>query len=551
MKTKKTILLINGPNLDRLGQREPTHYGQFTLQDVEHAFIEKAAELGVKVTCFQSNHEGDLIKAIHEAAETADGIVINAGAYTHYSYALLDALLLTGIPTVEVHISDIHKRELFRRHSVIQPACVDQICGRGLDSYLVGLEKLVNEHLLVPAGTTPEPVAADMPTLRTDITEIDTQIIQLFNERMRISEKIAAEKAVSGSLIYDADREAHVSENARNLAEPAVKDAAESLMRSIMRLSRKHQYDLLLPQLRHQTATAVLPPHADGTLHFIQNVSYGGAIGSYSEKAAKALFPNAEHHPAWSFSDACEEVMNDQTDAVVLPMANTSGGPVETVYRLLQQNMFIARYIDLAVEHRLAVLPGTAINKVKTVLSHPQALAQCSAMIKEKHWQTQPIENTAYAPQEILRRRDPTVAAICSDEAAAQHGLTVLPDSICNTDCNRTRFIAVTKKLVVTADATRLGIIVHLPHKTGGLSSALEVIADRGLNLAAISAQPVADKPWEYAFFVDIVAPALDPGAMSAICQLSYELPRLQIIGWYGETVSPKETPPFTLQKNS
>ena len=537
MNTPKNILLINGPNLDMLGHREPTHYGQFTLRDVEQAFTQKATELGVEATCFQSNHEGDLIKAIHGAAKTADGIVINAGAYTHYSYALLDALLLAGIPTMEVHISDIHKREPFRRHSVIRAACVDQICGLGLDSYLVGLEKLINEHLLLPADATPKPTVADMSALRTSITEIDAQIVQLFNERMSISEKVAAEKAVSGSLIYDADRETQVSEFARNLAAPAVKNAAESLMRTIMRLSRKRQYDLLLPQLRHQTATAVLPPHADGTLDFVQKVSYGGAIGSYSEKAAKTLFPYAEHHPAWSFADASDAVMNGNTDAVVLPMANTSGGPVETVYRLLQQNMFIARYVDLAVEHRLAVLPGTSINQVKTVLSHPQALAQCSAIIKEQSWQAMPVENTAYAPQEVLSRKDATVAAICSDEAAAQHGLTVLPDSICNTNCNRTRFIAVTKKLIVTADAKRLGIIMNLPHKTGALSAALEVISDRGLNLAAISSQPVADKPWEYAFFVDIIAPALDPIAMSAICQLSYELPRLQIIGWYGETV--------------
>lgn len=535
----KNILLINGPNLDMLGHREPTHYGRFTLQDVERAFIQKATELGVEATCFQSNHEGDLIKAIHKAAKTVDGIVINAGAYTHYSYALLDALLLAEVPTMEVHISDIHKREPFRRHSVIRAACVDQVCGLGLDSYLVGLEKLIKEHLLMPATDKPKPNVANMTTLRTAITEIDAQIIQLFNERMEVSEKVAAEKAISGSLIYDANRETQISDFARSLAAPSIKNSAESLMRTIMRLSRKRQYDLLLPQLRHQTATAVLPPQADGSLNFVQKVSYGGSTGSYSEKAAKTLFPNAEHHPAWSFADACDAVMNDQTDAVVLPMANTSGGPVETVYRLLQQNMFIARYVDLPVEHRLAVLPGTTFDQVQTVLSHPQALAQCSAIIKAKHWQAMPVENTAYAPKEVLSRKDPTVAAICSDDAATQHGLTVLPETICDTNCNRTRFIAVTKKLVVTADATRLGIIMNLPHKTGALSAALEVISDRGLNLAAISSQPVADKPWEYAFFVDIIANALDPIAMSAICQLSYELPRLQIIGWYGETVAP------------
>lgn len=540
----RTVLLINGPNLDMLGKRDPSQYGNFTLKDVEKAFTKKAASLKVKAKCFQSNCEGDLVEAIHESLKYAAGIVINAGAYTHYSYALLDALLLTKLPVMEVHISDIHKRETFRGISVIQDACVGQVCGLGMDSYLVGLEKLVKEHLGANPAPKPAPASPNgMEGLRTGINEIDTQLVQLFNRRMQISEKVAAEKATSGSLVYDATREARVSELARSIADPAVKSAAESLMRTVMRLSRERQYEILLPQLRNQTATAVLPLSADGSLDFVRKVSYGGTVGSYSEKAAKSLFTNAGHFPAWSFSEACSEVMNGKADAVVLPMANTSGGPVDTVYRLLQQHMFIARYIDMPVAHRLAVLPGTPIDAVKTVISHPQALAQCSNIIKVRQWHTVPVENTAYAPHEVVRKGDKSVAAICSDDAAEQNGLEILPDTVCDTNCNKTRFIAVTKQLVVTPDASRLGIIMNLPHRIGSLSAALEVLSDKGLNLAAISSQPVADKPWEYAFFVDIVASALDPVAMSAICQLSYELPRLQIIGWYGESVAEEAAP--------
>ncbi|HOF19114.1 MAG TPA: prephenate dehydratase domain-containing protein [Phycisphaerae bacterium] len=145
---------------------------------------------------------------------------------------------------------------------------------------------------------------------------------------MELSEKVAAEKAVSGSLVYDASREAKVSERARAMAAPGHQSAAESLMRTVMRLSRERQYELLLPQLRHQTATAVLPARPDGSLDFVRKVSFGGTAGSYSEKAAKALFPNAEHVAAWSFAEACNQVLDGRMDAVVLPMANTSGGPV-------------------------------------------------------------------------------------------------------------------------------------------------------------------------------------------------------------------------------
>jgi 3-dehydroquinate dehydratase-2 len=144
---KPVVLLVNGPNLDMLGKRDPAQYGTFTLADVEKAFAAKCAELGVEPRFFQSGCEGELCHAIHGAMGYAAGIVINAGAYTHYSYALLDALLLAKVPAMEVHISDIRSREPFRRISVIRPACVGQVVGLGLDSYLVGLERLVRGHV--------------------------------------------------------------------------------------------------------------------------------------------------------------------------------------------------------------------------------------------------------------------------------------------------------------------------------------------------------------------------------------------------------------------
>ncbi len=150
-RKKPAVLLVNGPNLDMLGRRDPKHYGTFTLADVEKAFAAKARELGVEARFFQSGCEGEICHAIHDAMNWAAGIVINAGAYTHYSYAILDALELCGLPAVEVHISDIRKREPFRRVSVIRPACVDQVAGLGLASYTEGLERLVRDHLPRPA----------------------------------------------------------------------------------------------------------------------------------------------------------------------------------------------------------------------------------------------------------------------------------------------------------------------------------------------------------------------------------------------------------------
>ncbi len=142
------VLLMNGPNLNLLGVREPEVYGSTTLADIEEMFCAYAAEQGVdQVDCFQSNHEGVLIDKIHESVGTYDGIVYNPGAHTHYSYAIHDAITSVTTPVVEIHISDISKRkEEFRHHSVLADACIGQVKGLGAQGYLRALDMLM-EHL--------------------------------------------------------------------------------------------------------------------------------------------------------------------------------------------------------------------------------------------------------------------------------------------------------------------------------------------------------------------------------------------------------------------
>ena len=137
------ILVINGPNLNMLGIREPEIYGKATYADLCSLIEAHAEKLGVSVTLYQSNHEGDLVDAIQQAYGKQDGIVINPGAYTHTSVALLDALKAVGIPAVEVHISDPDAREEFRHISYIRSACVKTVCGHGLNGYLEAIDYLL------------------------------------------------------------------------------------------------------------------------------------------------------------------------------------------------------------------------------------------------------------------------------------------------------------------------------------------------------------------------------------------------------------------------
>lgn len=140
------IFILNGPNLNLLGEREPAVYGHTTLADIEHACRQRAEALGASTDFRQSNAEGELIDWIHQARRDADALIINAGAYTHTSIAIMDALLALTIPVIEVHLSNIFRRESFRHHSYISQAATGLICGLGAKGYELAIEAAVSAH---------------------------------------------------------------------------------------------------------------------------------------------------------------------------------------------------------------------------------------------------------------------------------------------------------------------------------------------------------------------------------------------------------------------
>lgn len=377
---------------------------------------------------------------------------------------------------------------------------------------------------------------AGLAELRLQINELDRQILELFDRRMAIARSVARQKARSGAEVYDAHREEEVVTAAvGHLQNKEDNLRAETLLRSLMRLSRGAQYDLLSRhdetfrlgnQIRQASADHPEPA----------KVVFQGNQASYSARAARLLYPAVESLGADTFAEACRLVVAGDADVAVLPLENTTAGTVDDVYDLLLQNdLYIWRSVSLPVRHRLLARPGVQLQDIRQVISHPQALAQCSDMIRRQGWHVQESLNTAFAADFVARSDDPTLAAIASDEAAKNSGLAILLPDICNHPDNQTRFIAVGRTLTVSPQAGRLSMVLRLPHRSGSLVSTLAIFSDRGLNLSKIQSRPDAAHPWTYLFYLDVDCLAGDHQALAALYHLSREMPYFRLLGWYLE----------------
>lgn len=290
------LLLLDGPNMNLLGLRDPAQYGHWTLADVEDETRKAAMGRGYRLDAFQTNHEGRLVELIQEARLRYDGILLNAAALTHYSIAVRDAIEASPLPVIEVHMSDIKKRESFRRLSVIEPVCLKQISGLGLKSYLVALDHLCDflENKAQTPGedlaARPEPDTFDLQELRHQISLIDETMLDQFARRTQIVRQVSDYKKAHQLPVLDLEREAAVAALARARFPSTDGMRAESLMKSVMRLSREAQYDDLDLSDPQWVLGSMIRSAPTGTGP-IRKVVCQGSPGAYSMAAGERLFP--------------------------------------------------------------------------------------------------------------------------------------------------------------------------------------------------------------------------------------------------------------------
>jgi chorismate mutase / prephenate dehydratase len=376
----------------------------------------------------------------------------------------------------------------------------------------------------------------EIASVRQAIGQIDRELMELYTRRMALSRQMAGCKARNGAAVFDPQQEDEVVRRALSRIEPADAIRADILLRSLMRLSRGVQYDFLLAD-DNQFDLGNQIKEAPRSLPVLQLVAYQGKAGSYAAQASQRLFPDVPARSAATWEEACLLVQNGQADLAVLPLENSTVGTVDDVYDLLlQYDLYIWRALAMPIRHRLLGLAGSSFAGIRTVISHPQALAQCSDLIRRQGWNVQESMNTAFAAETVANSGDPHLAAIASEEAAAAYGLTMFQGNICNSRENQTRFIAVGRTLCVTPDADRVSLVLRLPHRSGSLAATLAVIGDRGLNLNKIQSRPDLDNPWSYLFYLDFESSLrqLQP-MLATLYQLSREMPMLRFLGWYYE----------------
>ncbi len=364
--------------------------------------------------------------------------------------------------------------------------------------------------------------------LRIKIDEIDLKIKELFLQRMKVAEEVAECKSRTGDKILKPEREEEVIERLTAGLDDEKKLSYTSFQKKVMEVSRTFQYRRLL-ELGAGFAPEFLEEEPA-----VKAVCYQGLPGSYSELAAGNLFPDAGYCSVETFEDVFLAIGGGKAQAGVVPLENTTAGSVYEVYDLLMKHDLFINYCEIVkVDHCLAAIRGAVLENIKEVYSHPQAIAQSAEFLRQRGITAKEISNTAVAAKYVAESGDKSKGAVCSKEAAERYDLEVILEGINHNKENATKFVAVSKHLIVKENHDRIAIVFACPHRSGSLAGVLGIFGDYGVNLTEIHSRPDGKNPWSYLFYVDFTGNLRDNRIRALFYQLYEELPFVKIIGSY------------------
>lgn len=374
----------------------------------------------------------------------------------------------------------------------------------------------------------------DLGEIRKEIDGIDKQLVELFEQRMKLTKEVAEYKIQTGKKVLDTDRERAKLEAVTSLVKNKENiHAIDDLFSQIMANSRKGQYQLLeaMGQTLRQPYEAIDEIKKDGV-----KIVYQGIPGAYTQEAACNFFgEDSDNYGVPTWRDVMEDVKSGKADYGVLPIENSTTGSVVGVYDLLQEyNNYIIAETYVNIDHVLVGLPSADINNVTTVYSHPQGIMQCDRFLNtHKEWQRIHQANTAMAAKMLLSENDKTHVAISSKKAAKIYGLEVLKTGIADLSNNTTKFVIITNSRKFLKNANKTSIVFETANEAGTLYNLLSHIIYNGLNMYKIESRPSESKQWDYKFFVDFEGNIDDPRVMNALRGIEEEAKSIKLLGNY------------------
>ena len=376
----------------------------------------------------------------------------------------------------------------------------------------------------------------ELSEIREKIDAVDDQLLDLFLQRMDLSEEVAAYKNEHHLPILNKERERAIL--AKVTERSGEKERyAYHLFSTLFELARSRQAELIDAPTR--VGAQIKAALADMNEVFPQTglVACQGVEGANSQVACDRLLPRGNIVYVKTFQAVVSAVESGLCKFGVLPIENSSNGSVRAVYELLQDhNLTIVRSTRLCIRHELLALPGVKMEDITEIYSHEQAIGQCSKFLNSLNGvRVIPCDNTAAAAKMVAERGDRHVAAISSHPCAALYGLETVSDEIQDSDNNYTRFICVTKDPVIYAGASRISLIIACDNKPGALYEILSKLAALGINMTKLESCPVTGRNFEFIFFLELEASVQAPGVLPMLEELERSCEGFHFLGNYAE----------------
>ena len=377
----------------------------------------------------------------------------------------------------------------------------------------------------------------DIQELRKQINEIDAALVRNFENRMHVALEIAKYKKENHLPVFDPAREREVLNRQVNAVEEDMGMYVKLLYNTLFDLSRSYQqcYMTQKTELTNHIAQAIAKTPKLFPRQAV--VACQGVEGAYSQQACDKLFALPSIMYFKRFEGVFQAVESGLCKYGVLPIENSSYGSVTEVYDLMRKHRFsIVRGVRIKIDHRLLAKPGTKPENIREILSHEQAIGQCSEFLKGlKDVKVTVCENTAMAAQRVSQSDRDDIAAISAPACAQLYGLSVIKSDISNSDSNFTRFICIAKDLEIYPDANKMSLMLNVQHKPGALYNMIAKFSALGLNLTKLESRPIAGTDFEFMFYFDLDASVYDEAALNLLAQLDQGPETFTYLGSYSE----------------